>query len=199
VTAALGPDLPGALYLERLRMPRRAWALFAFAAGVSVLVVSPLAVPLVAIAWGTSFLRFRHLAVRIDRDRISVGRKALPLTCLDLSTLRQARNPWPWRFLSRRYLGANPIWTDDSVSLQGRLQGRKVIVSVGTNRREELVRALGAAVADAKAAGPWGPPFVAPAPGWYPDPWGRHGGLRWWDGQRWTPFVTAPQPPGSTP
>ena len=30
-----------------------------------------------------------------------------------------------------------------------------------------------------------GPP--SPPPGWYPDPQG--GGLRWWDGQRWTEHV----------
>ncbi|MDO5533029.1 MAG: DUF2510 domain-containing protein [Propionibacteriaceae bacterium] len=38
--------------------------------------------------------------------------------------------------------------------------------------------------------------------GWYPDPGGQHALFRWWDGQQWTPHVTAhpfagpPQPPG---
>ncbi|MGH3504423.1 MAG: DUF2510 domain-containing protein [Nocardioidaceae bacterium] len=36
----------------------------------------------------------------------------------------------------------------------------------------------------------------APVPGWYPDPYGARGQLRWWDGDRWTP-ATQQAPPHS--
>lgn len=41
--------------------------------------------------------------------------------------------------------------------------------------------------------------------GWYPDPGGQQGMFRWWDGQSWTPTLTAnpyappPAPPGALP
>jgi hypothetical protein len=34
--------------------------------------------------------------------------------------------------------------------------------------------------------------------GWYSDPWGQ-AAQRWWDGQQWTPHVSAPAAPGSAP
>ena len=35
-----------------------------------------------------------------------------------------------------------------------------------------------------------------PPPGWYPEP--GTGGVRWWDGTRWTDARQAPPPPGLT-
>lgn len=37
-----------------------------------------------------------------------------------------------------------------------------------------------------------------PQPGWYPDPDGTPGRLRWWDGQGWTPTVQIPANPAGT-
>jgi membrane protease YdiL (CAAX protease family) len=39
--------------------------------------------------------------------------------------------------------------------------------------------------------------FPSPPPGWYPDPVLPAAGLRWWDGQRWTP-TTSPDSEGSS-
>jgi hypothetical protein len=186
--------VPGALFVERLRTTPRAWALFAFAVAVAFLAVSPLLVPFVVVAWFVNVARFRRVVVRVYPDRFTVGRKSVPLSCLDLASARQARNPWPWRHLSPRYLGANPVWTDDSLALRGRLDGRAVVVAVGTNRRAELLAALTRAREASRSAGPWGPPVVAPRAGWYADPW-MDGVLRWWDGHRWTSYVAGPAPP----
>lgn len=188
-------DTPGALYLERLGMPRRAWGLFAFALGVTTFAIHPLYVPVVALAWAVSVVRYNRTGVRIDQHAITVGRRSALLATLDLTTLGQARNPWPWKIFSKRYLGANPVWTRDSIRLRGRVGGKKVIVAVGTNRRDELVAVLSAAVDAAKLVGPWGPPPHRPRPGWYVDPYGQAGAVRWWDGTRWTPFAARPHEP----
>jgi hypothetical protein len=111
------------------------------------------------------------------------------LTAHDLTTLGRAQNSWPWRPFSRSWLGGNPIWTSDSVGIRGWDQ-KPYWVSVGTNRREELVALLEHAVPAAKerviAAG--AAPFAAALtpPGWHPDPWDPVGALRWWDGTQWT-------------
>ncbi len=39
------------------------------------------------------------------------------------------------------------------------------------------------------------PPSTLPPPGWYSDPAGRTGLLRWWDGTRWAPHLRAGPPP----
>ena len=113
---------------------------------------------------------------------------------LDLTTLGRAHNTWPWRPFTRAWLGGNPIWTSDSVGVRG-WDERPYWVSVGTNRRDELVALLERAVPAAKervrAAG--GTPFAAAVtpPGWHPDPWDPVGGLRWWDGRRPSATITS--------
>ncbi len=185
-------NAPGALYVERLGIQRRGWGLFAFALTVTALAIHPVLVPFVAFAWCAAVVRFSNTHIRIEPDRICVGRRSLPLAALDLSTLGRGRNPWPWRHLSHRFLVASPVWTRDSVGVRGRLDGRKVFVSVGTNHREELIEVLTTAVEAAKSFGPWGPPHLVPLPGWYADPW-FNGGMRWWDGRAWTGFVARPK------
>ncbi|MEP6661776.1 MAG: DUF2510 domain-containing protein [Acidimicrobiales bacterium] len=189
---AVDLDTPGALYVERLGMPRRAWGLFVFALVVTAFAIHPLYMPFVALAWAVSVLRYNNTGVRIDHHALTVGRRSTLLATLDLATLGQARNPWPWKVFSRRYLGANPVWTRESIRLRGQTGGKKVIVAIGTNRRDELLGVLGPAVTAAKRAGPWGPPPWVPSPSWYPDPFGPSGCVRWWDGTRWTPFVARP-------
>ena len=184
---------PGAVFAERLRISRRGWGLFAFAVVVTGFAIHPVFVPLVAIAWFASVVRFSDTRVRIDADRISVGRRSVPLASLNLSTLSRGRTPWPWKYFSNRCLVANPVWTRDSVGIRGRVRGRKILVSIGTNKREELVAVLTNAVQAAQRVGPWGPPHVVAGPGWYPDPWSTKERMRWWDGVVWTPFVASRQ------
>lgn len=188
------------LFFEKLGMPRRAWGLFFLAIVVTVLAIHPVFVPLVAISWGISVWRFARSQVRIDPDTITVGKRSAALAGLDLSTLGRARNPLPWRYFSPRYLGANPIWSSDSIRVRGRdLGGQLVLVDVGTNRRDHLVAVLTDAVPAARAravqgAGVAGLPVwpvapVGPPPAWYDDPWAPGFGWRYWDGWRWTAFV----------
>jgi hypothetical protein len=61
-----------------------------------------------------------------------------------------------------------------------------------------LAQAIGAIIwfaakrSDVRAAAGWPP---APAPGWYPD---AAGGVRWWDGARWSEAHHAPPVPWSS-
>ena len=159
-------------------MPKKAWGLFALALVTTTVAVHPYATVMVVLSWGYSVVRFSRTAVRIDPWWLTVGGRSAPLVGLDLRTIGRARNPWPWKVFSKRYLGANPIWTADSVRIVGRgADGEPVLVAVGTNRRDEFLAALHDAVARAYgAAAP--SPFTDPQAG-VPQP-GIAGGA--WDG-----------------
>jgi hypothetical protein len=194
------PDVPvgPALHFEeRLGVRGRAWWWLLAIAAVAFFAIGPIAVPLALVAWFVNVGRYARVRTRIDDERLSVGRRSVPLAALDLSTVGRATNPWPWRVFSRRYLGANPIWTRDSLSVQGIDPGGIYRVAVGTNRRDELAATLETAAREAQdrrthAASHL---LIAP-PGWHLDPWAPTALLRWWDGVAWTghtwPLVPAP-------
>ena len=183
---------PPVLFEERLRPHRRSWWWLAVISVITFFTIGLIVVPFAVVAWFVNIARFRSAAVRIDTERIWVGQRSLRLTALDLSKVDRATNPWPWRAFSNRYLGGNPIWTRDSVGIRGRDGRKKCWVSVGTNRRDELLQALvdaaaGARVrADAAAVAYAG--HVLPPAGWYADPWDTTR-IRWWDGQLWTGYA----------
>ena len=183
------------LFEERLRAPARAWWWLAVIVVITFLVIAPIIVPVAVLAWAINVGRFWRSTVRIEGDELWVGRRWVRLAALDLTTLGRAGNTWPWRAFNRRYLGANPIWTRDSVGLRGIDGAQSYWVAVGTNRREELVAALSRAVPAAQArVGPatWATPIAAtPPPGWHPDPWDPDHHLRWWDGTEWTGYTWA--------
>jgi hypothetical protein len=181
------------LFEERLRPAARGWLWLPPILAITFLAIAPL------VAWFVNIARFWRTTVRVDPDHVWVGKRSARLAALDLTTLGRAQNTWPWRTFSPRWLGANPIWTADSVGVRGFDGGKPLWVSVGTNHREALVAVLERAVPDARTrtpapVGTSGPSL--PPPGWHPDPWDPAGGrLRWWDGERWTGW-THPQPGG---
>ena len=150
-TPTVGPE-PGVLYAERLSASPRSWVWLLVAAGVTFFAIGPVIVPLTLVAWLINVARYANSSVRIDADRVWVGKRSARLAALDLSTLGRASNTWPWRSFNARYLGANPIWTRDSVGIRGVDGGQTYWVSVGTNRRDELVAVLERAIGDARAA-----------------------------------------------
>ncbi len=180
------------LFRERLGMPRRAWLLLGLALLVGVVAIHPFSAVLIVLSWLYSVLRFRRTEVLIDGDSIRVGKRVARLVWLDPATVGRARNPWPWRPFTRTYLGANPIWTSDSVRVLGRdPRGRRVVVAVGTQHRNELVTTLEAAIRNAHQPTALHPAGVftvtaTAGPGWYDDPWAPGAAWRWWDGWRWT-------------
>jgi len=194
------PAAPAVLFEERLRAPARAWWWLAVIVVVTAFALAPFLVPVAAVAWAVNVVRFWRSRVRVDDDHLWVGKRSVRLAALDLSTLGRAGNTWPWKAFNKRYLGANPIWTRDSVAVRGIDGERPYWVAVGTNRRDELVDVLTRAVPAAQEqVGPavWAAPGAAtPPPGWHDDPWDPAGHLRWWDGAQWTEF-TAPK--GATP
>jgi hypothetical protein len=200
-------DAPaGMLFEERLGATSRDWRWFPIVVIVTFLAASPIIAGVAALAWIMNVVRFRKVRVLVEPDYLWVGRRSVRLCALELSTLGQAGNTWPWRALNRRYLGANPFWTDDSVGLRGLDNGKRYWVAVGTNRRDELVGALNRAVpparARAEAAATWSPTVTRlPPAGWYADPWEPAKQRRWWDGRQWTgwtaPGVGGTPPPGT--
>ena len=190
------------LFEERLRVAGRGWLWLPPVLAITFLAIAPVVVPIALLAWIVNVARFSRTSVRIDDEYLRVGRRAVRLAALDLRTLGRAQNTWPWRTFSARWLGGNPIWTSDSVGVRGFDTGKPCWVSVGTNRREELVDVLQRAVRAAQARQPVPPstPAAAAAPaGWYADPWDSTHRLRWWDGAQWTgwthpPAAASPRP-----
>ena len=161
---------------------------------VTFFAIAPVAVPLAIIAWFINVGRFSRTRIVLHDDWLQVGKRAVALATLDDSTLGEAGNTWPWRVFDRRYLGANPIWTRDSVAIRGIDAGGVYRVAVGTNRHDELVTSLRDAIEAAHRrvgrAREWASP-----PAWHPDPWAPFARLRWWDGDRWTGYAWPPDPP----
>ena len=195
-TTAESPD-GGVLYEERLAATARSWRWLVAASVITFVVLAPVVVVITVGAWIVNVVRYSRTTIRIDSDRVWVGRRNVRLAALDLSTLGRASNTWPWRSFNARYLGGNPIWTRDSVGIRGVDAGQTYWVSVGTNHRGELVATLERAVTDAKARATRAASAYAgmplPPPGWHDDPWAPGTGLRWWDGNQWTGY-TATRP-----
>ncbi len=186
------------LFEEKIGPAPRAWIWLPIIVVITALAIAPVVVPIALIAWGVNVIRFKGTVVRVDDDYVWVGRRWARLAALDLSTLGQASNTWPWRYFNRRYLSANPIWTRGSVGIRGVDGGKKYWFSVGTNRRDELIAVLEAAIPAARAKpAPVGPAGPLPPPGWHPDPW-RLASMRWWDGRQWTGYTWPPQPGAPT-
>jgi hypothetical protein len=181
------------LFEERLRLQGRGWLWLPPILVITFLAVAPVIVPFALLAWFVNVARFRWTIVRIDDDHVWVGRRAVRLAALDLTTLGRAQNTWPWRTFSARWLGGNPIWTADSVGVRGFDAGKPYWVSVGTNRRDEMVAVLEQAVRAARTRTTLPSAPVAP-PGWYTDPWDPVQRLRWWDGAHWTGWAHPPWP-----
>lgn len=177
---------------ERVGPGPKAWIWLVVIVVITFLALAPVVVPIALIAWMVNVLRYRGAVVRVDDDYVWVNRRWARLATLDLETLGRASNTWPWRSFSRRYLSANPIWTRDSVGVRGTDGGQTYWLSVGTNRREELVQVLRRAVPAARdRASQAG--TLHPA-GWHADPW-RLRTMRWWDGRQWTGYTWPPEPP----
>jgi hypothetical protein len=200
-TAVAGPE-PGLLFEESLSASPRSWLWLVAAVAVTFVAIAPVVVPITLAAWLVNVARYSRTVVRVDADRVWVGRRSARLAALDLSTLGRASNTWPWRAFNARYLGGNPIWTRDSVGIRGIDGARKYWLSVGTNRRSDLVSVLEQAIPAAKARAESAATAYAglklPPPGWHDDPWQPGSQLRWWDGSQWTSY-TAGRPDGSRP
>lgn len=181
----------GAHYTERLRPTGRGWLWLPVILAITGLAIAPIIVPVALAAWLVNLVRFWRVVVTVDDHTIRVGRRSAPLGALDLTTLGRAQNTWPWRVFSRRWLGANPIWTRDSVGIRGFYEGRPLWVSVGTDHRETLVAALVDHIPSAREHLPRRTPVAG---GWHADPWDPTR-LRWWDGTRWTGWTWPPQVP----
>ena len=178
-------------FTERLRPSGRGWLWLPMILAVTALAIAPIIVPIALLAWLVNLVRFWCVVVTVDDHTIRVGRRSAPLGALDLTTLGRAQNTWPWRVFNRRWLGANPIWTRDSVGIRGFHDGRPLWVSVGTDRREELVAVLVDHIPPAREDRTNAGPVTGR---WHADPWDPTRS-RWWDGTRWTGWTWPPQDP----
>lgn len=207
MTTTWAPADPGeVVFEESLRATRRDWRWFPIVVVAVFLSGSPILAGITALAWGFNVFRFWGMRVVMDSDHLWVGTRSVRLCALELPTLGQAGNTWPWRTFNRRYLGANPFWTNDSVGLRGLDGGKRYWIAIGTNHRDALVDALTREAPRAReraiAEGSWSVArtISLPPPGWHADPWDPTAQQRWWDGAQWTGW-TAPKtgtpPPGT--
>lgn len=188
---------PPVLYEERLGPRGRAWWWLLVICVITLFTLGLVIVPIAIAAWLVNVGRFSRTRIRVDSERIWVGRRSLRLTSLDLGTVGRATNPRPWRVFSPRYLGGNPVWTRDSIGIKGREGSKRCWVSVGTNRRDDLLTVLretaAAAHARRQAAARAYAGRLLPRAGWYPDPWDASR-VRWWDGEVWTGYAATTAP-----
>lgn len=193
---------PPVLFEERLRPRGRAWWWLLVICVISLFTLGLIVVPIALVAWFVNVGRFARTRIRVDTERIWVGSRSVRLTALDLDDIGRATNPRPWRVFSPRYLGGNPVWTRDSIGIKGVDGTKKCWVSVGTNRRDELVDTLRTAATDARArreaAASAYAGYALPAAGWYTDPWDATR-IRWWDGEEWTGYAAATRTDAGAP
>lgn len=191
---------PAPLFEERVGPSRSSWLWLLAIVVITFLAIAPVFVPIAVLAWLINVGRYWRARVRVDDDHLWVGKRNVRLAALDLETLGRAGNTWPWRAFNPHYLGANPIWTHDSVAIRGIDGAKPYWVAVGTNQRAELVATLEQAIPVAQARvgrALWASPTSPfPPPGWHPDPWAPESSLRWWDGSQWSGYTWArPAPP----
>jgi Protein of unknown function (DUF2510) len=174
--------------------PKQLWWLAAIIV-ISVLGGAAYAVPFVVVAFCYSLLRFHATYVQIDSHNLAIGKRIVPLLSLDPASLGNPRNTWPWMWFSKRRITAVPVWTKGSIGIQGRnTAGKLVIISIGTNHKEELIAALTGAIAEARRAVMAQPTnhasaIAAQPAGWFPDPWDPIRSIRYFDGNGWTGWI----------
>ena len=80
--------------------------------------------------------------IKVSGGVLSVGRRAVPVSALDLSTLSVAETAEIYAVFGSGNLKSNPMWLRETVAVRGNHGGRPISVMVRTNRRDELVAAL---------------------------------------------------------
>jgi hypothetical protein len=118
------PAQAPALFEERIGPTRRSLLWLLAVVVITFFAIGPVFVPVAVAAWLINVVRYRRARVRVEDDYLFVGKRWVRLAALDLRTLGRGGNTWPWRAFNRRYLGANPLWTHDSVAVRGIDGGR---------------------------------------------------------------------------